>query len=233
MRRYWAYFYPIALSAIVIGLLCWGWSYLQRSTTLPFHRIRLIYSGQHIDTKHISQLAWSNIEGGFFSLNVAKLKKAFMNQPWLEDVSIRREWPDTLALSIEEKHPEARWGAKGLISTQGEIFYPSSDSIPKDLPLIDAPDSEEKEILTDFHKLNDDAQRLTLHITNLEVSDRDMYQMTLSNGVVVMIGRDDVLQRFHHFVDLYSKIIGDKSDSVVGVDLRYPNGLAIKWKSDP
>lgn len=230
MRRYWYRFILLFIMAGLMSLLYWGWCYLRKPTTLPFHQVRLIYPLQHIDTKQISQLAWDHIEGGFFSLNVEELKKALQHQPWITQVSIRREWPDTLALSIQEKHPEARWGALGVLSSEGEVFYPTPKSIPNDLPTIIAPERQRKKILTNFQKLSDDLQLLGLGVKILTVTPRGIYQLTLSNGIPVMIGRDNVLQRFRRFVDLYSQVIAGKEREVINVDLRYPNGFAVQWK---
>ena len=106
MVHYVQQFFFLFLGIVFVAGLYWGWSYLRRPTTLPFHHIRFVYPAQHIDEKQINQLAWDTLEGGFFSLRVDKLKAALLHQPWIKTVSIRREWPDTLALSIDEKHAE-------------------------------------------------------------------------------------------------------------------------------
>lgn len=221
----------ISLAIIVMGLLYWGWHYLRRPTTLPFHHVLVVSSVQYIDVQKIQQLAWKNLEGGFFSLDVDKLKAALLKQPWITNVSIRREWPDTIDLVIQERHPEACWGAQGVISSQAKVFYPAQESIPKALPDIVTAAGDKKKILYNFQKLIDYLLLLDLQIKSLNISKRMAYQVTLSNGIVVMIGRDDVLARFHRFVNLYPQIIGVKSHQVKRVDLRYPNGLAVQWKS--
>ena len=231
MSRYFQQCFLIFLVLIFIALSCWGWCYLQRPTTLPFHQTRFVYPTQHIDQQQLSQLVWRNLEGGFFSLNVDKLKEALLRQPWVARVSIRREWPDTLALSIEEKRPQARWGKNGVLSTEGEVFYPSLEAIPATLPTIMAPQGQEKEVLANLQTLDHALQRLNLHIQRLDVTRRGDYHVILSNGVPVMIGRDHLLVRFDRFVHLYPKIIGLKSKRVVRVDLRYSSGLAIQWHS--
>jgi len=231
MDRHFQRFFPIFLAIVIVGLLYWGWCYLRRPTTLPFHHVQLVYPAQRIDEKQIRQLAWNNIDGGFFSLKVDKLKAALLHQPWIASVSIRRKWPDTVALSIDEKPPEARWGAKGVISANADVFYPPPDSIPVGLSTIIAPLGQKNEILSNFQKLSDILLQLHLRVKTLTVTDRGVYQMTLSNGVRVMIGRDDVQQRFRRFVDLYPKIIEGRRGELAGVDLRYPNGFSVKWKS--
>ena len=221
----------ILLVVITFGLLFWGWHYLMKPTTLPFKKIQVSNAVQYIDTKQIAALASNHLEGGFFSLNVSKLKTALLKEPWIMKVAIRREWPSTLDLVITERHPEARWGKMGVISDRGVVFYPKLVSIPKNLPEIIAPAGSEKEVLDNFQKLRKSIEILGLNLTCVVVTIRMEYRVTLSNGVNVMLGHDDMLARFQRFVDLYPKVIGDRSARVLRVDLRYPNGLAVEWKS--
>lgn len=230
MIRYLRPFLLIGLVFILLGLLYWGWSYIRRPSSFPFHHLHVSNSAQYVDAKRIEQLAWQHLEGGFFSLQVDQLKNALLKQPWIKSIAFQRKWPDTLDIIVETKHPEARWGADGVMSSEGDIFYPPANSIPNGLAQIDGPDAERLEIFDKFQKLSDDVQLLGLKISRMQVSPLMVYQVTLSNGIVVMIGRRDVLFRFARFVDMYPKTIGNKSSKVENVDLRYSNGFAIKWK---
>ena len=52
--------------------------------------------------------------------------------------------------------------------------------------------------------------------------------MQLSNGMQVELGQDDIPNRFKQFIQLYPRIIGEKSALVTSIDLRYTDGIAIK-----
>ena len=81
-----------------------------------------------------------------------------------------------------------------------------------------------------LQKFLSDIEKLNLHINTLKVTSRGVYQVQLSNGIQIMIGRNNVLQRFDRFINLYPKVIGQKNNRVAHVDLRYSNGFAIKWQ---
>lgn len=231
MRLSWQRLPLIILLVVTVGLASWGVHYLRKPATLPFQKVQVSNPVEYINVQQIQQLAWNNLEGGFFSLNVAKLKTALLKEPWIKNISIRREWPSTLDLVVNERQPEARWGKLGVLSSQGVVFYPKQSSIPKDLPEIAAPAGSEKEVLDNFQKLRKSIEILGLNLDFVAVTIRMEYCVTLSNGVKVVLGHDDILARFQRFVNLYPQVIGNRSHQVLRVDLRYPNGLAVEWKS--
>ncbi len=228
--RYLYRFLTVLCMTIAIVLLYWVWSFLHRPATLPFHHIKFFYPARHIDDQKIRQLTWNYIDGGFFSLHIKHLREILLNQPWIIDVSIRRQWPDTLVLLIQEKEPEARWGLEGVLSSKGDVFYPSLPSIPNDLPVIFANLEQKEDVLFKFHQFQAALQYLDLHIQKLIVSPQFVYQLTLSNGICIMMGSYEVVERFQRFIKLYPQIVASKDRDISRVDLRYAHGFAVKWK---
>lgn len=220
----------ILLLLILGGALSWLGSYLRRPTTLPFHHIRIKASLKYINDQELTSLAWHHLQGGFFSLKTFALKSALCRNPWVRAVSLRRQWPDTLVVVIQEKQPWARWGDNGVVSLQKEIFYPAKQSIPHGLPMIIGSKQNKDEILANFAKFNEDLKFLALDVRKVTVNDWAAYRVTLSNGILVVVGRNHVIDRFDRFVGLYLQIISTKAAQVRSVDLRYTNGLAIQWE---
>jgi len=48
----------------------------------------------------------------------------------------------------------------------------------------------------------------------------------------VVLGRDDLVARLQRFVAVHSRLLEPQLARVAGVDARYHNGLAVRWKSD-
>jgi len=223
---------PMILAGVLVGFGYWGWRQLMKPDTLPIQHIDIASKEAHLKSSDLQKVAWKNLQGGFFSLKINKLKQGLLDLPWVADVSLRRHWPNTLQIMVTEQQALARWGKRGVINDHGELFYPSVKTIPKTLPVLTGPVDDEKEIVFNFQKLKDSASQSGLSIQSLDVSPRLSYQVRLSNGIVVVIGREDVVQRFSRLMQLYSRLIGRKSARVLRVDLRYPNGLAIRWKKE-
>jgi len=221
---------PMLLAAVLVGVGYWGWKQLMKPDTLPFRHIEIITKEAHLKPARLQKVALKNLRGGFFSLKVGALKQGLLAFPWVAKISLRRHWPDTLTVIVTEKKPVARWGEKGLMDDQGQVFFPSVETIPKDLPILKGPIGENKKILINYQKIRDASALLGLSIRSLEVSPRLSYRVVLSNGLVIIVGRQNIVQRFNRIVQLYPRLIGQKNAQVSYVDLRYPNGVAIKWK---
>lgn len=221
---------PVLLLVIAVCVGIWVWRQMTAPGALPFRHISVSANANYIPQKLLSAMVEENIQGGFFTLNTKRLRAALSQNPWVERVGIRRVWPNTLAVSITEREPLARWNDTGIISVKGNIFYTSAPSLPSTLPQIIAPTDQKDNIMPIFDKMQNALLPLQLKIAKLQVSPRLSWEVTLNNGIIVSVCRDDVLDRFSNFVNLYPRLIGDKAQNVVHVNLCYPNGLAIQWR---
>ena len=55
------------------------------------------------------------------------------------------------------------------------------------------------------------------------------WNMMFNNGIKMHVGYKDVLTRISHFVKVYPKIVGERANDVEYIDLRYSNGMAVRW----
>lgn len=221
---------PLVLLLLVTATLIWLWGYVQNPRNYPIQRVSLLTKGQHIDTSALKQVVIDNIHGSFFSLDTDDLRRSLTRDPWVEYVSIRRVWPNSVFVEVTERQPLVRWDDNGVLSESGDVFYPAIDSIPKDLPDFNAPLVQKNKVLDFYSMAASPLRSIGLSIQKLVVTDRLSWVVTLNNGIQVLICRDDTQNRFNRFIMLYPKIIGNRAQDVVSVNLCYPNGLAIRWK---
>jgi cell division protein FtsQ len=73
-----------------------------------------------------------------FSVNLTKVRKRLLAQPWIEDAQVSRDLPFAIHISIKEQAPLAilDLGRKFIINTQGEIFKEMDPSDQCHLPVI-------------------------------------------------------------------------------------------------
>lgn len=222
---------PSFLWLVVFSLILAGIFTLRNPKTLPFHQIKITATGIHLKIPELNNIVIHHINGGFFSFNAPELRSALMALPWVYDVSIRRIWSSELEIAVAEKKPLARWNKTQLISKIGTLFTPPIATIPKDLPELQGPKGSEKIVLAQFEQFDRLLEPLHIKITALQVSDREAWFFVLNNHIQVYLGREDMDQRFEKLVRFYRQIIGNRSEQVEHIDLRYPNGLAVQWKS--
>jgi cell division protein FtsQ len=148
---------------------------------------------------------------------------------------VRRVWPDTLEVTLEEHVPLARWGALALIDTLGERFSGKTDQA---LPVLFGPRGTEPELAQRYLRFARAVAPLGAKLERLVLSERRAWQLTLDNGLQIMLGRDadGAEARLARFVEVHGATVGrsapERGRELTGsrgyVDLRYPNGFALR-----
>jgi cell division protein FtsQ len=95
--------------------------------------------------------------------------------------------------------------------------------------VFSGPDGQQDDILIMYQDISKIISPLDLHIVQLSLTSDMLWRMRLNNGMDVMIGNKDVLLRIQHFVQVYDKVFADERQASY-IDLRYANGLAVKWQ---
>lgn len=190
-----------------------------------------IYGLQHADKQEVQHLLIPFVSHGFFSVDVDQMKEQLQQLPWVNKVAVKRVWPNQVFVTVTEKRAMARWNDKSLLSANGELFTPALNSAPEGLPVFVGPEGKHIMMLQYYDKLNSILASLALKIVRLEMNASEMWSLQLDNGLKISMSDKDVLTRMSHFVKVYPKIVGDRGKDVEYVDLRYSNGLAVRWKS--
>lgn len=168
----------------------------------------------------------------FFATDLSDIKKALEQRPWVESAAVRRVWPDRLEIEIREKKPLAYWNGNRLVSRSGELFSPGNPEIAGRLPRLAGPDERVKEVIRMARTMSETLGGHGLGFAGLTLEQRGAWTLTLANGIEVVLGRDQVEERFARFITVYENRLISREDEVSQVDARYTNGVAVKWKSD-
>ncbi|MGD8558565.1 MAG: cell division protein FtsQ/DivIB [Gammaproteobacteria bacterium] len=224
--------------AVVALLLTVGLAvhHLYRPQTLPFKTIQVYGQLNWLDRDTLNQVVVDSINGGFFSLDVAALKRRVEQQTWVKTVAVRRVWPDVLQLTVHEQQPVAIWNGTAMVNQQGELFGANSDTFPSHVAKFQGPSGMHQTLTDYFNTLSGMIEKTGLQIAGLNVDSRRALQLTLSNGVQLMLGRVqrelDITTEMKRFVQACQSTLAAKMENIQLVDLRYTNGLAVRWKPD-
>lgn len=193
--------------------------------------VKLSVIGSQGGLKHVSQEAIQQkakmVHGNFFTADMKMVQAKFQEIPWVRSASVRRVWPDTLEISLEEHEPFARWGTDGLLNTFDEIFHVDYKA---DLPRFVGPMDSEKEVAQTYRKFKTSLQVINIQPQEIRLSARRAWQVKLSDGMLLELGRTDIHERLNRFVAV-TKAIPDMQGRKGRVDLRYSNGFAVKFTS--
>jgi cell division protein FtsQ len=190
---------------------------------------------RHINSSTIRSTALPRIKGNFFTADLDSVRLAFEAVPWVRKASVRREWPNKLIVALEEHVPLGTWGDDGrLLSTGGEVFVANMGEAEEDGELADfsGPEGSAKDVMARFNELRDWFAPANLKPMSLRLSSRYAWSVTLSNGMEVKLGREEsrtmLRERVNRLVGIYPQLVARLQDRIESVDMRYPNGLALK-----
>jgi cell division protein FtsQ len=219
----------IIIVLVIISLFC-GWQYLQNSTRFPIEIVKI--NGDYHKTTEIKleETISPFVDGvNFFALSPRALKRSLEALPWVETANVQRDWPSTIEIYLKQKTPIAVWNVQNLITREGTLFSPEIKTFPEGLPILYGPTGQEKVVLDIFVRLDQIVSSLNLHLESLTVSARHSLKFNLSNGLVVLVGQENMFERVARFCSVYSKIVGDYPEKITSIDLRYQNGLAVAY----
>lgn len=214
----------------VMGLAVYIVLTLLDPETLPLRKLDVRGELVKVEVAQVAQKIEDYLYDGFFKTKLDGIKREVESLPWVYDTSIRRVWPDTLRITVEEQVALARWGDSALVNEQGEIFTPLINSFPDGLPVFFGPDGDQVVITRSYKALRDILSNEDLTIVRLDMDERRAIRILLGNGVELMLGRMGRQKVLWRFVRAYRSLLAGKIDAIAKVDLRYSNGFAVHWK---
>ena len=188
---------------------------------LPVRHVEVTGVG-HEQTRSGLRAVVMKLSGGLFSVDLDQARQGFESLPWVRSASVRRIWPDTLAVALEEHVPSAAWNDLAVMDVYGDVFPVRPW---KALPRIYAPEGMEKEVARRYGQFAEQLASGGWHVASLHVDARGDWQVTLADGTAVELGREKLADRLRRFVTFYPLALARLS-SIRRVDMRYPNGFA-------
>ena len=212
---------------------------------LPVRSVRLSAPPQRISATDLLKVMRSEVRGNLVTVDIKRVRQSLEKLPWVRNVSIRREFPQSLTVQMEEHQAFARWNNSALVNQHGEIFFAESEQV---LPGFIGQDGAAAEIAQHYVQFNQQIASLGLSVAQIALSPRHAWQLRLNNGTVLELGREDMQQRLARFVavqkteDIASGLASSgrlpksltrwpRTESTVAyVDLRYRNGFAVRYR---
>ena len=223
---------------LVLAVLATGLSWLAHRPMFALTAIRVEALGaeplRRVNGATIKGTALPRIRGNFFTANLDSVRLAFETVPWVRRAAVRREWPNTLVVALEEHAPLGTWGEDGrLLSVKGDVFTANLAEAEEDgaLPEFVGPDGSEKDVLARFKDLNDWFASVNLKPDSVRLSGRYAWTVKLNNGLTVELGREQnsatLRERVERLTAIYPQL-AEHWNGIESVDMRYPNGLALR-----
>ena len=233
-RRIWL----IALGAIVTvgGAGAWLVAYppnmgieMDIARYFPLRNLRVEGRFEHVSAEQVRHEVIPFARTGFFGVDLSGVRSALISMPWVRDVRLRRAWPGTLTVHIEEQQVIANWRGKGMVNAQGRLFYPASGVDVAKLPVVDIPAKNGQIEIGGFLELMELTARSGFRVRSFTQDSRGAVIMTLGNGMELRLGHKRQARRLQRFLGFFPSI--DDAGRIASVDLRYSNGFAVRRRN--
>ena len=225
----------VSAAALMAGMVLW----LVRVPSLPLRQVVFAQELQHTRRAEIEESLPRVLKGNFFSLNLEAVRGELESLPWVRKAELRRVWPARLEVKVEEHHPVARWGEGGeeLVNTFGEVFAATAPTEElSELPLLHGPHGTAPEVLKRYGEFVGNFKALGQRPVQVTLSPRLAWQLKLDNGMLVEMGREQQKSpmgvRLQRFIEVYPELVARRAVRPAVVDLRYPNGFAMRVAGD-
>ena len=221
----------LILVIIISSVIIWGtWLFRHRSEQ-SIENVQVITTYEHIKPAILQKIINNYLmNDGFFNIDVIGLKQSLLELPWVDEVSIKRIWPDTIIVNIEEQRAIARWKNIALFNSKGMLFTPPLATFPANLPLLFGPEEDVQDVIVNYQSMQKLLAPLNFKITQLDIDERGSWHMIVNGSINIFLGSEDVFPRLQNFAIVYAKVIADHPEKqITAVDLRYKNGVAVHW----
>lgn len=223
------------LFSVLGGLLGAGVWQLLQSETLPIEHVQVEGEFRYLDKQDLYAAIGDLTSNGFFAVDVHAIKQAAEHLAWVDRVSVRRIWPNVLQVMIVEHVPLARWNDGRIVNRRGELIDVQGDaqkvSLLKGLPLFLGPEGTAEVLAKRFQSMSQSLLAMDVVISALSISPRHAWQVSLSNGLQLLLGRAATDTQLARFSAVYEKVLAQRLEQIQAVDLRYTNGFAVRWKA--
>ena len=205
------------------------YSYLGDPARYPINTIKFIANFEHISHSQLEAILDEYHDKSFYTIPVQRLYTQLTALPWAGEVEVKRIFPDTIKIILKEKKPIATWN-DAILTENGDYFVDKAAlEENRHLPHLIGPPQDVKTLLQMFQKMSNILTTHNLSIQTLQRRDNQAWDATLTNGIRLKLGKQDVLERINRFNQAYPTL-KEKPGQLTSVDLRYPKGMAVKWE---
>lgn len=221
----------IGLSLAGLAVIALAFAGLALLLDQPIQRVIVSGRLQRVSALDVEKIVRARLAGaGLVSVDLEHISRGLRTLPWVDRAAVQRSWPRGLRIEIVEQSAVAQWNNAGLLNARGELFLSEARFVPPELPQLAGPAGSEQEVTAHYLAAQGHLTEVGMRLAALELDARGAWNLTLDDGVVVRLGRQQVDERFERFMLAAAKLVSQRATDIAYVDMRYSNGFAVGWK---
>ncbi len=194
----------------------------------------IVFAGNaHLTDDELRGLA--GLKGGenLLTLSSAAVYRRISASPWTRSVSVRKDFPDRLAILVHETEPFALLDMKGrlfIVDEKGKMLEELRESAMPFLPIISGDPFGDREVFSEAIRLVRAVKEtgLVSRKNRIEIIARSLNEIAVNlDGEVVKVGAGDYEDKLSRLAELEEEI-RNRRIPVDYIDLRFANRVVVK-----
>lgn len=163
---------------------------------------------KNIKIKGMEQLQDSEIMGrispfikdSIFNIDIPKIKDVVLSHPFVKDVRIKRIFPFSIVIDVQEKKPAALWADnKGnimILDEHGEPYRALTKGAVKDMFIINTPAKDDiRDILKEIDLWISEGLIKKDDISEVVCRDKSITLFLVQDSIEIILGKEDLKKR--------------------------------------
>lgn len=195
---------------------------------VPVEEVKVNGELRYQDKKEVEAIISQHVDNGFVQVDIERLYQQLSALPWVYRLSIKRQLPSGLLITIEEQQAVAYWNNDSLLNNYGEVFTPKTIPIIAGMPAFGG--AKHEQVIDLYKQLQGRLKETQKPIRELLINRRNTVRVVLADQTVLLMSLKDIDKQLAHWDDIYQALDSAQINSIEQVDLRYSNGAAVQWK---
>lgn len=221
--------------ALLLSVIAFNSEKLAALFDHPIRHVEVTGEFKNLDVSELSAALQPWVDSSFLATDLQEVKALVESFAWVKTATVSRVWPGRLVVNIEEQVAAANWGDASLLNIEGDVFTPEKIVWLAGRPTLTAPANTSKAgrvaMLNKMKDLQSILHSYELEPNHLVLRSRGVWELGLVSGPHIELGAEPFEDKLERAVRVYGSLAPDAQLLVDRIDSRYPNGVAVSWKS--
>ena len=221
----------------------------------PLQDIEIQGDLQFVKESEVRDVVRASLTGNYFSANLPRLEAEAGQLPWVSSATMRRQWPSTLVVDIEEMQPVARWGENLWLkfSEAAPVIVSPMEGVARDvgLPRLDGNDRDAPLVWKTFQRWSEKLSSNGLVVDEISLHSRGLWTLKISRSalrlntaqaaesisgemenpeVEIVVDQDQADVKLDRLIAALNQGLMSRFPEMEKIDLRYANGFAVRFR---
>jgi len=224
--------FVLGLAGIAIVVLG-GWALVRSSSSPDVAQIQIEGPFQQVSAGDVRAALEPLLDEDFLALNLDEARARVAELPWVARSRVERVWPGTLRVRVWEREVFARWNGDSLLDIEAQVFTPDAADLAPALPQLGGAPGHEREVMDTFQRIGARLQSTPFALASLRQDARGEWTAQTHAGIELRFGRGQPDEKLPMLLGAVVHKLGAELPQAAHIDLRYTNGFAVGWRSQP